>query len=290
MRKLIFCLLIFFTTQLSINAQRITRNPRFETGKTVTISIEIKNTVAQQAGAQAIDINTQARLVHYYKVISTDKQNIRLHHGLQRIGFNIDGMGIKRSFDSDSKADLDGPWGAEVKQILTEAYDIGVDSTGIITDIGDDTAASVEPDERVVFINDVLKYFADDVYPSNIASRSYFSVLPNHPIQVGTSWTDSIRTNEEQSTTTNTLSAVTDSTIVIDYNTISITNTVAKLMGTQAVTKLNNTISGQIILDPATGIIRRKTGTVDYNGTTQLMGNTVPIKGTTSIVHVVTVQ
>jgi hypothetical protein len=61
-------------------------------------------------------------------------------------------------------------------------------------------------------------------------------------------------------------------------------------MGTQAVTKLNNTINGQIILDRASGIIRRKTGTVDYNGTTQVMGNTVPIKGTTSILHVVTVQ
>jgi hypothetical protein len=288
MLKLILCLFIFFASLSSIHAQKISGRPRFEPGKTITISIDIKNTVAQQAGAQTIDFSTQARLVHHYTVVNTTKENTRLHHGLQRIGFNIDGMGLKRAFDSDNKADIEGPWGAEIKQLLTETYDIDIDSTGVITQIITDTVASLAPDERIVFINDVLKYFADDVYPAKRRTRSYFSILPHYPIEVGSSWTDSIRTTEEQSMTTNTLSAATDSTLTIDYKTISVTNTTAKLMGTQAITKLNNTITGQIILDRASGIIRKKTGAIDYNGTTQIMGNTVPIKGSTSIVQTVT--
>jgi len=68
-------------------------------------------------------------------------------------------------------------------------------------------------------------------------------------------------------------------------------NTVSKvqLMGMEVTTSLNNTLTGTIILDKATGIIREKTMTTESNGTNEGMGGSTPITSKTVIVTKVSV-
>ena len=70
------------------------------------IEIEIKSLVTQQAGGQAIDFTVNGSALHNYKVTNTTKDNTTLQHKTNKIEFNFDGMGQKRSFNSDSNLDI----------------------------------------------------------------------------------------------------------------------------------------------------------------------------------------
>lgn len=289
MPKLILVLFLFISGPLSLYAQKISGRLQFEPGKTITIRVNIKNIVAQQAGSQAIDITADGWMINQYQVIKTDKNNTALHHSLQKIGFDMEGMGHKTRFDSDNAADLQAPAGEIFKSILDKKYDIIIDSNGSTLTTIPDTMTVIR-DERLLILNDILKYLGDGIYPPKKGTPSYFAVLPAHEISVGESWIDSVRNSQEQSVTVSTLSALTDSTIIVTFNTTSVTNTTRQLMGAQATTKLNNIITGKTIVDRTTGIIREKTSDIDSNGTTQMMGNTLPINVRTHIVQVVQIN
>jgi hypothetical protein len=55
------------------------------------------------------------------------------------------------------------------------------------------------------------------------------------------------------------------------------------MMGNESTTIMNNKTTGKIILDKLTGIIREKTSTIESNGSTVVMGNTVPVTSKTTI-------
>jgi hypothetical protein len=66
----------------------------------------------------------------------------------------------------------------------------------------------------------------------------------------------------------------------------SVTTTKMEIMtGMEITTTLNNKITGKIILDKVTGIIRQRSSTTESTGTTEGMGGATPItsRNTTTI-------
>src|SRR5687768_7637278 len=102
---LIFGSLLLFT---SSNAQKASGKLKFEQGQTIYIEVSLKTTIAQQAMGQAIDFNIDANATHSYKVNNATNDNTTLHHRVNIVGFKFDGMGQKRSFDSQNEKDLSG--------------------------------------------------------------------------------------------------------------------------------------------------------------------------------------
>ena len=267
-----------------------TVNPRIEftRGQVLNIRLEVKASVAQQAAGQAIDFTADAVALHGYKVINQAKGQNTLHHATKKIAFNFDGMGQKRSFDSDNKNDMEGPFGEPVKGMLGSSFEMTLDETGnvVMTSSGKKEAPS--PDDRLAIIFNMLKDITDAVYPPKKGSGSFFKVFPARPVNKGDIWTESGENETGKYNTEYTLSEVLDSTIVVDFKGTSTTTTKNTLMGREAVTTLNSTNSGKIILDGVTRLIREKNVTIESNGTTEAMGGTVPITSKTTIVIKVT--
>ncbi len=193
-------------------------------------------------------------------------------------------MGRQISFDSDNEKDMAGQFGEPIRNILNKKFDVTIDSNGNVLSVRPEKTDTVKADDRLITVLNMLKDITDVVYPPKKGEPVFFKILPAGEIAEGESWTDSLEHENNKFKTTYTLSGITDSTITVDFKGISTTVTKAIMTGRETVTTLNNTSSGTIILDKATGIIKEKTITTESNGNTEAMGGTVPVNAKTSII------
>ena len=266
-----------------VSAQKIQNKLQFEQGKEYAITVDLKNTIAQQAMGNAIDFTVSGKAAHSYKVTNTTDDNTTLRHSMQAISFDFDGMGQKRSFDSNKQKDLDGPFGKPVREMLARTYDMIVDKAGTTLMCMPEKIELAKQDDRLQIVTNMLKDLTSIIYPPKKGSPSFFQVLPDREVGIGETWTQSVTSAEERSSTEYTLTSITDTLITIDFKTRASSIVKAEMMGMETVTNMNSNAIGKIFLDPVTTLIRRKTMTIESNGNTEAMGNTMPINSKTII-------
>jgi len=279
------CLFLFLSNL--INGQSVSGKLQFEQGKTIAIDIKIKTTVTQQVMENVIDFTAEGSALHSYTVTGTTTDNTSLHHEAKKISFSFEGMGQKRSFDSDNEIDMAGQFGEPVKNILSKKFDMIIDPNGKVITVRPEKIERVYADERLAIVLNMLKDITDIVYPPKKGEESFFKVLQAAETTKGENWTDSLQNETGRFKTNYTLSAITDSTIIVDFNGTAATVSKAMMMGRETVTTTNSESSGKIILDKATGIVKDKIITTESNGNTEAMGGKMPVTAKTTItIHV----
>jgi Family of unknown function (DUF6263) len=285
MRKTIPLFLVCFMLFVAKNGicQKASGKLSFQQGQTIKITTEVKSTFSQEAMGNAIDFTSNGTAIHTYRVTNTTEDNTTLHHEVKRISFNFDGMGQKRSFDSDNKKDLDGFFGAPVKDILSKPYDMIIDPAGKALVIKPEKIELAKTDDRLAIVLNMLKDVTGVVFPPKKNEASFFKVLPDKEIGLNEGWVEASEDVNGKFRTTYTLTAITDSTMVVDFKGSSVTVTKAEVMGTQTSTTLNNSFTGKIIIDKATGILREKTINTESNGNTEVMGGNMPLTSKSTV-------
>jgi hypothetical protein len=284
MTKQLAYLAYFLLAGEIILAQTVPGKLQFEQGKALNVQMEMKALVTQQAGGQAIDFTADASALHIYKVIGhTKDDNTMLHHEIKKLKFNFDGMGQKRSFDSDNSSDMDGFFGATVKDILNKKFDIMINPYGKTLAVKPEKTDSIKADERLAIVFNMLKDITNAVYPPKKGEASFFKILPDKETGKGASWADSLQNETGKFKTMYTLTGITDSSIVIELKGNSVNTSKAMMMGRETTTTMSSSHSGKIILDKLTGIIREKTIVTESNGNTEAMGGTMPVTSRTTI-------
>ncbi len=284
MQKLFATLSVFTLSASMAFSQKITSKPAFQQGDSIAIHVSLEQTIAQQAMGQAIDFKVFGNTDHSYKVSNSTDDNTTLHHKISRMQFDFDGMGQKRKFDSDNEKDLSGQFGKPFKEILSKEFDMIIDRSGKTLLVRPEKIALEQPDARFAIIANMLKELTSVVYAPQKGSASFFALLPEEGAAVGESWQETFKTANESGITTYKLSAVTDSTIVIDFKTVSTATSTTEMMGMETSTTMKNNITGHIIADKASGIIKEKISNLDSNGATEVMGNSMPMSAKTSVI------
>jgi hypothetical protein len=281
--KAVALILLVQCSSIVCLAQKLTGNLSFQQGQNLVVTVNIKTTVTQQAMGNVIDFTVDGMARHAFKVTNTTDDNSTLHHDVRRVTFSLEGMGPKRSFDSENKKDMDGIFGPAVKEMLGKSFDMILDPSGKVLMVKPEKVELAKPDDRLTIVFNMLKELTNVVYPPKKNDPSFFKILPDTATGLNGSWTENSLTAEGRFSTTYTLSAITDSTATIDFKGTSTTNTQAEVMGRQISTNMKNTYSGTILLDKTTGIIRKKSMTVSSTGTTEGMGGTTPVTSKTEI-------
>lgn len=266
-----------------ILAQRSDGRLKFQQGQIFEITLQTKTTIAQQAMGQAIDFNVDATGTHAYKVTNTTDDNHTLNHTVKQITFQFDGMGQKQSFDSDIPKDLNGQFGKPVKEMLEKKYDMIIDPYGKVLMTMPDSFASSLNDSRMAIITSMMKDVVEIVQPPKKGKGSVFRVIPEKEggVGVGDSWTESGETVTEKFDVTYVITAITDTTITVDFTGSSTTVMKAEMMGNETTTTMKNKSTGKITLDKVTGIIREKTTITESNGNTETPFGTLPVMSKT---------
>jgi uncharacterized protein (UPF0303 family) len=282
--KKTFVLFASFAFAILAHSQKVSKKLQFAQGQVYEIGLETKTTVSQEAMGQAIDFNVDGNASHTYKVTNSTGDNSTLHHEVKKIGFNFEGMGQKRSFDSDKPKDMEGPFGKPVKDLLTKTFDMIVDTAGKVLMLQPEKVQEVVIDERMKLITGMLKDVMDVVQPPKKGTPSFFMILPDNEVGKGDTWNEVSTIEGGKSSRTYTLTDITDSTLIVDFTGTSTTVTKAEMMGMETTTTMNDKATGQIILDKATGIIRQKKVTIESTGNTEAMGGSMPVTSKTTVV------
>lgn len=264
-------------------SQSVAGKATFQSGQVIRIKVDLKTTVSQEAGGSTIDFIANGAAMHSFKVTNATDNNSTLHHDVEKITFNFDGMGQKRSFDSDNKKDLEGFFGKPVKDILSKSYDMIIDPSGKTLLVKPEKIEFAKMDDRLSIVFNLLKDITGVVYPPKKNEASFFKVLPETETALNSSWTEQGVDSTGMFKTVYTLSAITDSTIIVDLKGNSSVITKAEMMGMQTSTNMNNNYTGKIILDKATGLLKEKTVSTTSTGSTEAMGGTLPLTSKTTI-------
>ncbi|MBC7949159.1 MAG: hypothetical protein H7Y42_14840 [Chitinophagaceae bacterium] len=278
---IIFSAVLFIS--FSARGQKVTGKLSFKQGQTFEVTLAAQTRVSQQAFGNAIDFTVDGTAMHRYKVTNSTDDNTTLHHDVKRITFNFDGMGSKRSFDSDVKKDLDGSFGGPVKEMLGKKFDMIIDPTGKTLMVKPEKINLSKTDDRLAIVLNMMKDITGVVYPPKKAEASFFKVLPDTAVGINDTWTEAGEDSTGKFMTQYTLSAITDSTIIVGFKGKSSSNTTGEVMGMQTSTTMNNSYIGMIILDKATGIVKEKNITTESNGTTEAMGGSMPTTSKSTI-------
>ena len=289
--KQFFSLLSFIAISSMAISQKVSGKLKFEQGQIFDVSIRVKNNISQQAMGQTIDFNVDASGNHSYKVTNTTDDNCTLNHTVQRITFAFDGMGQKRTFDSNVEKDVNGQFGKPIKDLLAKKYDIIIDPTGKTLMTIPEKIQLAPTDSRLAIVTTMLKDVLDIVQPPQKGKGSFFKVLPETETGKEETWTESTINENGKFDAAYTISVITDSIIVVDFVATSLTISKAEMMGSETTTTMTNKSTGKIILDRATGIMKEKTITTNSNGNTEAAFGTLPVtSNTTTIITVKTMQ
>lgn len=283
MKKISLGLLILLGSISAVFSQKVSGKLLFRQGQTANITMEVKTKVTQEAGGNAIDFDVAGTALHSYKATNTTEDNNTLHHAVKKITFKFDGMGQNRSFDSDNQKDLDGFFGAPVKDILGKSFDMIISPSGKTLLVKPEKIELAKTDDRLAIVFGMLRDITSVVYPPKKNEPSFFKVFPDTPVAINDTWYEILDTENGKISTVYKLSAITDSTMVIDLAGKSSSVTKAEVMGMPTVTSMANNYTGKIIVDKTTGIIREKTIVTESNGNTEAMGGKVPVTSKTTI-------
>lgn len=257
----------------------------FEQGHVYEITGKSKITITQQAMGQPVDFNVSSTGIHNYKVTNATEDNTTLHHEINKILFEFDGMGQKRTFDSGVEKDMKGMFGNSIRPYLEKKYDLIIDTAGNVLMAFPEKIEIKEADSRLAIVTNLLKETLDIVHPPLKGEKSFFKVLPAREIAAGDSWVEISKTDYIRSRDTLTVDEITDSTIVVSLKGISTTIVKAEMMGGESTTTMNNQYSGKIIVDKSTRIIREKMITSEGTGNAETSFGKIPVtsKSTSSI-------
>lgn len=267
----------------SITAQTVTGALGFTQGQTLAVSVELKNTMAQQAMGQSIDFSASGLARHQFIVSNQTADNTTLHHTVLGIRFSFDGMGAKKSFDSDKSSDLQSAFGKPIREWLKQSYHLIIDTVGKTMMVQPSTMPVPEQDDQFKFITGLLGDLMGVAYPPAKNEPSLFAVLPAGNIAIGDTWNHTGSNKEEQWSIDYTLTAITDTAIVVSLKGISSRQQQADMRGMTVTTTVKSLSTGSILLDPATRLLRQKKIHIESSGTAEMMGNSTPVSSKTDL-------
>jgi hypothetical protein len=280
MRQLIPVLLLLLAF-LSSQGQQTTGSVTLQTGQGVTVFVEVKKTIAQQAGGQAINFSASGSAQHQFNVTKIVGDTSHLEYLPGALKFQFDGMGQTRSFDSEKKSDLEGQYGLLLKEVLSNKFIMQIDPYGRV--ISSNIILPTIPQADVTIITDLLADLTEIVRHLQPEKTIFFHPSRTMKTGIGEGWTETESNDETKSETLYTVAARSDTAIVVDYKTTGTSTIKSVTMGTEARTVTNDVTTGKIIIHPKTGLIREQTSMKETNGNTEAMGGKVPITGRTLI-------
>ncbi|HYC40419.1 MAG TPA: DUF6263 family protein [Chitinophagaceae bacterium] len=280
MKCFLIAALIGCTVQAS--GQAYQASLKFSPDQKWKVTTSVKTHLAQQVMNQAVDFDVDGEAVQLYTVTHAAGGSSTLRHRAEAIRFHFDGMGQKRSFDSKNDKDLSGPFGKPVRQLLDQSFDMVLDPMGRVLMVQPETL-ELEIDERLQLIMDLMSHLFDGIKPPQRGRPSFFTVLPDSAVNIGSKWNFSFQDSTGAYSTDYELSSLTDSTLVIDLKGKSRTSSASEMMGMEVITTLDNQTSGQILVDRGTGILREKNLVIHSSGSRIAMGGTMPVNATTNV-------
>ena len=276
-------LFLSFALIANLNAQKINGRINFPKGKKLEIVSEIKAVVSQEMMGQEMEMNVNTTIERSLDVENVNNGNATVEHKVKRVQMNFDSPMGAQTFDSENEKDMKGDAGKALEKSLKNKYTMTIDNTGKIIAVKADDDNPNEDKEKTDPMSGAMAQYAEGLQVPQVNDFTDLKVLPNREIAKGETWTDSLN----ESKFIYTLSDIRENEVVVDYTETAKISRKQEMMGMEISITSNDKTTGKILVDRKTGLMKEKTSTTVSEGTTEVMGQSIPTTSKTTRTTVV---
>lgn len=266
MRKLF--LVLFSTISLGAMAQKTSGKLTLSKGQKLAVITNLTITSQTMAGPSSGTIT----IADTYTVNDAAPNSYSLLKEPKQIKIDMSAMGQKIKMDSDNPQDLRGPLEQPVKEIMSQKPEFTIDGAGTVIAVKGSQNEKKDADPGNNMMAMMLPGLDGSGLP-RVGAPSVFQVLPAHEVVIGDTWRDSVSSEGNNYKSVYRVKDITDKEIVVDFETEGTTVTSQEMMGMKIGVNAASKITGNVIIDKATGLIKQKTTTNNTESTMNLSGN-----------------
>lgn len=276
---------LFFFSVLSLcsAAQKTSGKLTFAKGQKLEVVTNLSITGQSMMGPSSGTITfadtytVQEAVPNSYTLVRTPKHI--------KMNFSVGSQEIK--LDSDNPKDLEGAFGQPIKEIMEQKPEFTIDVNGKIIAVKE-SGKKKEESAGNNMMSMMLPGLDAAAGIPRVGDPSVFQVLPAQEISVGDTWKDSVKSDGNQYLSVYKVKGMNDREIVVDFDTEGTTEMSQETMGMKVDVNAASKITGTVLIDKATGIIRQKTTTNHTETTMNLAGREMTT--TNKITSVMTVN
>ncbi len=269
MRKFTFLIIVAsITTALSYgqNGSKVT----LVKGQKFVIENKLNTVINQEMMGNKMEIVVNVTSNSSIEVKDSKDKNYNLSTSITRLNLATTVMGQELNYDSDKKEDRDSEMGKQLNKSVNSPVDIEISDNGKVV-----TKQEAKSDKEDASKNPMGAMIGNVGDPKGVAEMA-FLVIPSG-IKPGSSWNDSTVNESGKTFTTYTLREIKGTDAFIDTKGSMQNTTRQEAMGSEMTTTMTGTIVGESIVDLNTGIVKNQSVTVNATGTTEAMGQQIPM-------------
>jgi hypothetical protein len=217
------------------------------------------------AMGQDVDVDLTNTVTNEYEVTAVTDKGYSLRTKVTRMQMSNKAMGMEKGFDSNNEADRNDPMWAEVVKLLNKPSDIVID----------DHMASVTSGE---IMNSMSQFGLKDNAPELMKFILYKSDLDQ--MKMGYRWTDSIHTKDYNIANEFVVTGLSATEIELSVKTLVMINTSMQQNGMEAIVAFHGDTNSKRYYDRISGTLIREDSNTKMEGSTEVMGQKIPMKMT----------
>ncbi|MBD0332221.1 MAG: hypothetical protein ICV66_06160 [Chitinophagaceae bacterium] len=284
MRRLFF--LIAIAINISGFAQKVSNRLNFPKGQKLEMTTQVNSVITQEMMGQPMEIKVNATITRNFDIEDVNANGATIEHKIKRIQFNFDGMGQSHSFDSEKESDMKGEMGKEIEKNLKKKYTMTVDQIGKVTSVklDDDNPNKSGEKDNADMMDAMMSQFAAGLKPPSIGDVIDLKILPDREVGKGDTWTDTANNGKKIFT----VADITSTDVVLNFTEDIKVDRKQEAQGMEITISSNDKSTGKVVLDRKTGLLKESTSTTASEGTTSVMGQSMPLS--TKLTKTVTVK
>ena len=239
-------------------------------GVAYRVQTKSTQTISQEAMGQNMEMQNQTEVLENIQLQAIDKSTIRLEKRIGGMRMKMSMMGQEMSFDSDRAEDFNTPMGAQMKPVLERVVTASIDASG---NIRVHTATVEDP-----ALSAALGMFGNGV-PDSLALAGLFMKAPERVIRAGESWTEMYNEDGLKQETKYTYLETKEQIASIAFEIASSIEKNAEMQGKTVQTNTKTQSKGVLMLDLNTGMVIHRSLEQTVEGTNNVMGMEIPLKG-----------
>ncbi len=229
----------------------------------------MKSTNTMEMMGQSMEITADVNLHSQVDVAEKTAEGYKLVTKVTRMVTAANMMGQTVNYDSDKPEDRE----SEIGKLMSDK--INQPSNATLTPEGKVTVQKSDNASAAAAANPMMAMMGGGEDETN-GLGDLFLPLPEN-CKAGDSWMDSIISNGTKTYRNFTVKSVNGTDALISFTgTQSISKTVEN-QGMEANVNLENKMNGEITSDTGTGLIRQRTLTMEGTGSTEVMGQSIPM-------------
>ncbi len=280
-------LAVVFFAQFMMAGVVLAQNPSrlsLAQGSTLKVVSEMKSAVSQEMMGQQMDFNFDVTTTQTINIKEKKPKSYVLSTSITAMKMVGSMMGRDLNFDSDNKEDLQSDMGKGIGTVLNAVKEVEMgEDAKVIVAFSDPTKKDDASSDPVAQMLNSFGGAADASYGTQIA----FTVIPSG-VKVGDSWSDSVISENVKIYRTYVLKSSDKEESAFAFSGKQVVTQKTTRNGMDIVVTIGGNMTGEGTVSRKAGIIRHISVATDATGTTEVMGQTIPLTSKMTSTAVVT--